>query len=48
MKRVLYPGSFDPLTLGHMNIVNQAINLFDEIYIAILENRNKKEGMLKK
>ena len=45
MKRVLYPGSFDPLTLGHMNIINQAINLFDEIYIAILENRNKKEGM---
>ena len=42
MKKVLYPGSFDPITKGHMNIVNQACDLFDEVVIAILKNPNKK------
>ena len=42
MTKVLYPGSFDPITKGHMNIVNQACDLFDEVVIAILKNPNKK------
>ena len=42
MTKVLYPGSFDPITKGHMNIVNQTCDLFDEIVIAILKNPNKK------
>ena len=45
MTKVLYPGSFDPITLGHMNIVEQASNLFDEIVIAVMQNPNKKTGM---
>lgn len=42
MKKVLYPGSFDPITKGHINIINQACDLFDEVVIAILKNPNKK------
>ena len=43
MTKVLYPGSFDPITKGHMDIIKQASNLFDEVYIAILQNSNKKD-----
>ena len=45
MSKVLYPGSFDPITKGHMNIVKQASELFDEVVIAILQNPLKKNGM---
>lgn len=44
MMRVLYPGSFDPITKGHMNIIEQASNLFDEIIIAVLQNPIKKSS----
>ena len=43
MKRVLYPGSFDPITKGHMNIIDQASSMFDEIIIVVMKNINKKE-----
>lgn len=42
MKKVLYTGSFDPLTKGHMNIIEQASKLFDEVIIAVLQNSSKK------
>ena len=42
MTKVLYPGSFDPITKGHMNIIEQASNLFDEVVIAVLQNPTKK------
>ena len=42
MKRALFPGSFDPITLGHVDIVNRAVDLFDEIVIAIGINNDKK------
>ena len=45
MSRVLYPGSFDPITKGHMNIIEQASNLFDEVLVAVLCNPNKMQGM---
>ena len=38
MIRVLYPGSFDPITKGHMNIINQSADLFDEVVVAVLKN----------
>lgn len=44
MKKVLYPGSFDPFTKGHMDVVNQCIKLFDIVYIAVLKNNGKKES----
>lgn len=45
MTRVLYPGSFDPITKGHMNIVDQASNLFDEVIVAVMQNPLKKSGL---
>ena len=45
MKKVLYTGSFDPLTKGHMNIIEQALPLFDEVIIAVLQNSSKKSSM---
>jgi len=45
MTKVLYPGSFDPITSGHMNIIEQASNLFDEVVIAVLQNSTKKNGL---
>lgn len=45
MTRVLYPGSFDPITKGHMNIIKQASDLFDEVIVAVLQNSSKKTGL---
>ncbi|WP_456461319.1 pantetheine-phosphate adenylyltransferase [Lutibacter sp.] len=42
MKRAIFPGSFDPITLGHVDIINRALPLFDEIIIAIGINADKK------
>jgi pantetheine-phosphate adenylyltransferase len=43
MKRIaVYPGSFDPVTNGHIDIVKRGIKLFDTIVVAILLNPNKK------
>ena len=44
MSKILYPGSFDPITKGHMNIIDQASELFDEVVIAVLQNPLKKNG----
>lgn len=43
MKRVIFPGSFDPFTIGHYDIVNRGLKLFDEIVIGIGRNSTKKE-----
>ena len=40
--KVLYPGSFDPLTFGHLDLINRAIDSFGEVIIAVLENPTKK------
>lgn len=42
MKRAVFPGSFDPLTLGHTDIIDRALPLFDEIIIAVGTNSSKK------
>ena len=42
MKKIgMYPGSFDPMTKGHMDIVKKALTIFDEVVIAVLENSAK-------
>ena len=41
MKKAVFPGSFDPLTLGHTDVIDRAIPLFDEIIIAIGTNSSK-------
>ncbi|WP_299679770.1 pantetheine-phosphate adenylyltransferase [uncultured Tenacibaculum sp.] len=42
MKRAIFPGSFDPITLGHLDIIERGITLFDELIIAIGVNADKK------
>ncbi len=41
MKRAVFPGSFDPITLGHFDIIQRGVSLFDELIIAIGENAEK-------
>lgn len=42
MRRAIYPGSFDPITNGHLDIIERGCKLFDEIIIAILVNPEKQ------
>ncbi|MCH4287362.1 MULTISPECIES: pantetheine-phosphate adenylyltransferase [Bacillota] len=42
MKKAIFPGSFDPLTKGHLDIIERASRLFDELIVVILENSEKK------
>ena len=42
MRRAVFPGSFDPITLGHVDIIKRATPLFDEIIVAIGINAEKK------
>ena len=37
----IYPGSFDPITNGHIDLIHRACKLFDEVIIAITQNANK-------
>lgn len=41
MKKAIFPGSFDPFTLGHEDVVRRGLSMFDEIIIAIGNNTNK-------
>ena len=41
MTKALYPGTFDPVTLGHIDIVERALHLFDEVTIAIATSESK-------
>jgi len=42
MRRAIYPGTFDPITVGHLDIVRRACHMFDEIIIAVAESKAKK------
>ncbi|MFD2552580.1 pantetheine-phosphate adenylyltransferase [Bizionia sediminis] len=42
MKKAIFPGSFDPITLGHYDIIKRAVNLFDEVIVAIGVNADKQ------
>ncbi len=41
MKKAIYPGSFDPVTYGHIDIIERASKIFDELIVAVLNNRAK-------
>jgi len=40
--RAIYPGTFDPITLGHLDLIKRAYNMFDEIIIAVADSQAKK------
>ncbi len=44
MRIVLYPGSFDPVTAGHMDIIERAAGLFGRVIVAVLHNEEKPSG----
>ena len=41
MKRVIYPGTFDPVTNGHIDVIKRAIDLFDEVVVTVAKNPSK-------
>lgn len=41
INKAMYPGTFDPLTYGHLDIINRASKIFDQIFLAIAENSQK-------
>ena len=45
MKKAFYPGSFDPITYGHMDIIEQTLKVFDKVTVAVLKNSRKNSGM---
>jgi len=42
MSVAVYPGSFDPITLGHLNIIRRAASVFDELYVCVMINSEKR------
>ena len=42
MRRAIYPGSFDPITAGHLDVIDRAARLFDEVIVAVAHNDQKK------
>ena len=45
MKRAIYPGSFGPVTLGHLNIIKRAAAMFDELIVCVSVNSSKSAGL---
>ncbi len=41
MKRAIYPGSFDPVTFGHLDVIKRASEIFDELIVGVLNNKGK-------
>ena len=41
MKRAIYPGSFDPVTFGHIDVIGRALRLFDEVVVAVAPSEGK-------
>lgn len=46
IRKAIYPGTFDPFTMGHLEILRVGLKMFDEIYIVVSDNHLKKDSML--
>lgn len=46
MKRALVPGTFDPITAGHLDVIERAASIFDEVVVGVAESQNKGAGPL--
>lgn len=46
MTTAIYPGSFDPVTYGHIDIINRAAKLFDKVIVGVFHNPNKSPQFL--
>lgn len=42
MNRVIYPGSFDPITNGHLDIIKRSIKMFNEVHVVVMHNPSKR------
>ena len=45
MKTAIYPGSFDPITLGHLNVIRRASGIFERVVVCIMKNAGKSHPM---
>ena len=45
MKTAIYPGTFDPITNGHLDIIQRAVNLFDKVIVSVALNSEKREAL---
>ena len=45
MKKAICPGSFDPVTLGHLDIIERAAELFDEVIVLVMSNKSKNKSL---
>ena len=41
MIKAIYPGTFDPITVGHLDVIERAAKIYDQLIIAVMENRSK-------
>ncbi len=41
MKVAIYPGSFDPVTFGHLDVIRRSLNLFDKVHVVVMQNNAK-------
>lgn len=46
MIRAICPGSFDPITNGHLDIIERASKMFDEVVVVVMTNYRKRDNML--
>ena len=47
MRTVVCPGSFDPITLGHLDVIERAAALFDKVVVCVMVNGGKNTGMFR-
>ena len=45
MNSAIYPGSFDPMTLGHLDVIRRAAKMFDQLTVSVLDNKAKKQNL---